>query len=721
MSRWSGSGSPSPENQADVISYRSSRAESEAPQRRHHKSSSRSDRSSRGQSVTLRKLENSHFLCVSPAVISPFGGWAKGSDGNKSLEATRSSEKKKKRSSIKRSSKCAATVGNTSSPEMLEGCAAFHLSISPDRQLFNSTPSPCSESPRRVRQSPNDFRGPFVLVQKLSHPFDAAGRGVYTSNASGEDHSGGYAAADDAPSECLTGDKASCGTAQQYNGVPGGAVSAMSLCVIPGPLHAVLALGVGDTCGRVNYCELALDPIRDSQSIYSPVRRNISAESTKSQSQTDESPSSLEISKGTNSSGLRCNSSQFQRPSVCTHSHQAFVEEVDCLTSVNINQSIKSFCFLQHLRSPSTISYLVASERVVKLFRVPRNGFSPLHAFPAMELVMGPQFSRSRFFPYPRVPSSTLPVRIFSGCHTSPIQGISVCCDENSFLSADDLQVFWWDIERSDASGGVCIGDFRPNSGFEEDVEEFITASGFHPQHNSLFFVSRSSGVLNIGDLRDCSTGRQRRYTSSMQVTLSDECSTSSKVYREFMCIISDAGFVGANHIVTRDYLSLKLWDLRRPDKPYASLSVMSYVEPYLDFLYDCDAIFDKFPVAVDHVSRTIVTGLYDGAAAVWQPLRATGEAYEEIPTYYKADPLSLLCEVEDGGQTTLEELQQSFSSLLNDGANAVFKTTGPPACIPRIIANKVSFAAISDGGNSFSTACDGGRCVFLYERLPFS
>lgn len=61
---------------------------------------------------------------------------------------------------------------------------------------------------------------------------------------------------------------------------------------------------------------------------------------------------------------------------------------------------------------------------------------------------------------------------------------------------------------------------------------------------------------------------------------------------------------------------------------------VMDYVVPHLDTLYDNDSIFDRFPIAVDDESGMVVTGLYDNAISVWQPLNTACSADDMLAHY---------------------------------------------------------------------------------------
>lgn len=64
-------------------------------------------------------------------------------------------------------------------------------------------------------------------------------------------------------------------------------------------------------------------------------------------------------------------------------------------------------------------------------------------------------------------------------------------------------------------------------------------------------------------------------------------------------------------YIVTRDYLSVKLWDVAMNTKPVKTVALHDYLRPMLYDLYTSDIIFDKFEVAVSPNGKSIASGSY--------------------------------------------------------------------------------------------------------------
>jgi serine/threonine-protein phosphatase 2A regulatory subunit B len=70
--------------------------------------------------------------------------------------------------------------------------------------------------------------------------------------------------------------------------------------------------------------------------------------------------------------------------------------------------------------------------------------------------------------------------------------------------------------------------------------------------------------------------------------------------------------------IATRDYLGVKLWDLRATSKtPERSYHVCDFVEKNLCQLYEDDSIYDKFFLDISPDNKYLATGNYNKNAHV--------------------------------------------------------------------------------------------------------
>ncbi|KAK1792429.1 hypothetical protein P4O66_012377, partial [Electrophorus voltai] len=196
------------------------------------------------------------------------------------------------------------------------------------------------------------------------------------------------------------------------------------------------------------------------------------------------------------------------------------------------------------------------------------------------------------------------PRRVFANGHTYHVNSISVNSDGETYLSADDLRINMWHLAITDRSFNIV--DIKPAN--MEDLTEVITASEFHPQHCHLFVYSSSKGTLRLCDMR-----------------ASALCDKHSKIFEEpedpgnrsfFSEIISSVSDVKFSHsgryLLTRDYLTTKVWDLNMEKGPIETYQVHDYLRSKLCSLYENDCIFDKFECVWNSTDSVIMTGTYN-------------------------------------------------------------------------------------------------------------
>lgn len=64
-------------------------------------------------------------------------------------------------------------------------------------------------------------------------------------------------------------------------------------------------------------------------------------------------------------------------------------------------------------------------------------------------------------------------------------------------------------------------------------------------------------------------------------------------------------------YIISRDYLTLKIWDVNMESKPIKTINVHEYVRPKLVDLYDNEFLFDRFESNFSGDGRCVLTGSY--------------------------------------------------------------------------------------------------------------
>ncbi|CAG0885088.1 unnamed protein product [Cyprideis torosa] len=196
------------------------------------------------------------------------------------------------------------------------------------------------------------------------------------------------------------------------------------------------------------------------------------------------------------------------------------------------------------------------------------------------------------------------PRRIFANAHTYHINSISINSDQETYLSADDLRINLWHMEVNDQSFNIV--DIKPSN--MEELTEVITAAEFHPCECNTFVYSSSKGTIRLCDMREAAL-----CDSHAKLFEEPEDPQSKSFFSEIISSISDVKFSNSGrHMLSRDYLTLKLWDLRQESQPVETYFVHDYLRSKLCSLYENDCIFDKFECCFNGSDSAIMTGSYN-------------------------------------------------------------------------------------------------------------
>ncbi|XP_066880168.1 serine/threonine-protein phosphatase 2A 55 kDa regulatory subunit B delta isoform isoform X2 [Kogia breviceps] len=179
------------------------------------------------------------------------------------------------------------------------------------------------------------------------------------------------------------------------------------------------------------------------------------------------------------------------------------------------------------------------------------------------------------------------PRRIFANAHTYHINSISVNSDHETYLSADDLRINLWHLEITDRSFNIV--DIKPAN--MEELTEVITAAEFHPHQCNVLVYSSSKGTIRLCDMRSSALCDQHS-----KFFEEPEDPSSRSFFSEIISSVSDVKFShSGRYMMTRDYLSVKVWDLNMESRPVETHQVHEYLRSKLCSLYENDCIFDKF------------------------------------------------------------------------------------------------------------------------------
>lgn len=215
------------------------------------------------------------------------------------------------------------------------------------------------------------------------------------------------------------------------------------------------------------------------------------------------------------------------------------------------------------------------------------------------------------------------PRRIFQNGHVYHINSLSVCSDGETFLSSDDLRINVWHLGCT----AECFNmvDLKPSN--MDDLSEVITAAEFHPSHCNVFIYGSSKGCVRMGDMREAALCDQ--HSKNYQVRLEAE---GKSFFSEIIASVSDIKFANdGTHILSRDFMTLKLWDVRMESRPVTVVPIHDHLRAKLCELYENDCIFDKFECALTRDASHVITGSYDHRVYVHNINALNGTAEVEL------------------------------------------------------------------------------------------
>ncbi|KAI0515500.1 hypothetical protein KFK09_008165 [Dendrobium nobile] len=209
--------------------------------------------------------------------------------------------------------------------------------------------------------------------------------------------------------------------------------------------------------------------------------------------------------------------------------------------------------------------------------------------------------------------------RVYAHAHDYHINSISKNSDGETFISADDLRINLWNLEISNQSFNIV--DVKPAN--MEDLTEVITSAEFHPmQCNTLAYCS-SKGSIRLVDLRQSAL-----CDNHSKLFEEHETPGTRSFFTEIIASISDIKFSkNGRHILSRDYMTLKLWDINMDSGPVATFQVHEYLRPRLCDLYENDSIFDKFECCLSGDGLRVATGSYSNLFRVFGCASGSSEA----------------------------------------------------------------------------------------------
>ena len=317
--------------------------------------------------------------------------------------------------------------------------------------------------------------------------------------------------------------------------------------------------------------------------------------------------------------------------------------EFDYLKSLEVEEKINQIRFCRGLGRRSC-RLLSANDKTIKLWKVHErrvDGVGDLNG-PGFR-GRGGRLRVPRVVPRGRAMAAT-PARCYANAHAYHINSVSVNSDGEHFASADDLRINLWNLEVDDRAFNVV--DLKPAN--MEDLTEVITSAAFHPVDCAVLLYASSKGTMKLFDLRD--GARCDRHRVAFDDGPADDAATKS-FFSEIVSSISDARFSpDGRFVVSRDFLSVKVWDCRSDRAPLKTILVHEHLRPRLCDLYESDCIFDKFEVAAGRDADAVVTGSYGDAAHVFDGAGRSVEIDLDLAAASADPPLGAALRADAGG-----------------------------------------------------------------------
>ncbi|KAJ1559349.1 protein phosphatase 2A regulatory subunit cdc55 [Nowakowskiella sp. JEL0078] len=199
---------------------------------------------------------------------------------------------------------------------------------------------------------------------------------------------------------------------------------------------------------------------------------------------------------------------------------------------------------------------------------------------------------------------AAIPRKIYQNAHAYHINSISVNSDGETYLSADDLRINLWNLNISDQSFNIV--DIKPVN--MEELTEVITAAEFHPTQCNMFMYSSSKGTIKVNDMRMNALCDQHA-----KLFEEEDDPQNKSFFSEIISSISDLKFSrDGRYVLSRDYLTLKIWDLNMEKQPVQTIAIHDHLRSKLCDLYENDCIFDKFECTFSGNGSHVLTGSYN-------------------------------------------------------------------------------------------------------------
>lgn len=306
---------------------------------------------------------------------------------------------------------------------------------------------------------------------------------------------------------------------------------------------------------------------------------------------------------------------------------QSHEPEFDYLKSLEIEEKINKIKWCK--RSNSSHFLLSTNDKTIKLWRVFEKSLKVVAENNLSDGARGPsQMFHPDALRLPRMSHhetiiASVPRRTYANAHSYHINSISVNSDGETYISADDLRINLWNLGIQDQSFNIV--DIKPVN--MEELTEVITAAQFHPIHCNQFMYSSSKGTIKLADMRESALCDQHA-----KLFEEEEDPSSKSFFSEIISSISDVQFArDGRYILSRDYLTLKIWDVNMEKMPVKTINMHDVLRNKLCDLYENDCIFDKFECTFSGDGKNVLSGSYNNNFMIYPTNSAEYNSEKEV------------------------------------------------------------------------------------------
>ncbi|KTW26293.1 protein phosphatase PP2A regulatory subunit B [Pneumocystis jirovecii RU7] len=293
---------------------------------------------------------------------------------------------------------------------------------------------------------------------------------------------------------------------------------------------------------------------------------------------------------------------------------QSHEPEFDYLKSLEIEEKINKIKWCK--RQNAAHFLLSTNDKTIKLWKifekslkvVAENNLSDgLHS---SSYITSPELLKLPRMSHHDTIIASVPKKIYSNAHAYHINSISISSDGETYISADDLRINLWNLNIADQSFNIV--DIKPVN--MEELTEVITSAEFHPLHCNQFMLSSSKGTIKLVDMRQSALCDQHAKIFEEQ-----EDPASKSFFSEIISSISNVRFShDGKYILSRDYLTLKIWDIAMEKHPIKVINMHDGLRSKLCDLYENDCIFDKFECIFSGDGKNVLSGSYNNTLMIY-------------------------------------------------------------------------------------------------------